>query len=147
MRNLRKKGKRLTGTPAKAPIPPVLPADRALLELRALGRAVLTEPSSAPSFVIAPYGCEGLCVKAKIDGRIVEREPGETYENFERRIAGMFPAQGRPGFVVMLMDPPAQTIPSYRARGPAKSHGLMQVLRRSERLGAAITMRSTAGKW
>lgn len=121
MKKLRKARKSLMQTPRKskkslaATATQSGPTDRELLELRAEGRAVLTDPMRPPSFIVqfcepprrdeqgnvqpAVVECESR--KATVGGKCVEREPGETQQQFISRVRGMLPASGLPVMAII----------------------------------------------
>ena len=71
---------------------------------RAAARVKLERLPTAPPLVVHFAGCSGetlACDEARLDNERVPRLPGESQEDFEKRLLGMVP-RGRPALILMV---------------------------------------------
>jgi hypothetical protein len=71
---------------------------------RAAARVKLERLPTAPPFVVHFAGCSGetlACDEARLDNERVPRLPGESQEDFEKRLLSMAP-RGRPALILMV---------------------------------------------
>ena len=71
---------------------------------RAAARVKLERLPTAPPLVVHFAGCSGetlACDEARLDNERVPRLPGESQEDFEKRLLSMAP-RGRPALILMV---------------------------------------------
>jgi hypothetical protein len=88
-------------------------------------RAKLTDPSRHPSFiftVVKPRLQNGSVIQppirldsriARVGGREIHREPDETYDEFQARVASYLPVNGLSGYA--FMEPTEDELPENPA--------------------------------